>query len=137
MRFPTPVLAAGVMAASLAAIPRSSPAQLVPRLVDYPVAQTNACVVDRSTHLAERRVGYPKSSRREDVQVYAESGCGAASLLFTISVASMPAATTITPTAGGVAFLNDRCAQYAWRAGVAQDVTSDPCTFVAPVLGSL
>jgi hypothetical protein len=129
---------AALAAALLASAPGPAAAQLVPRLVDYPVAQTSACAEDLSTHLVERhRVTYTGGVRRDDVEVYSAPGCSAEALLFTISVARASNATTITPTAAGVAFLTTRCSGHDWHTGVAQDVSSDPCQFIAPTLGSL
>lgn len=113
-------LAAGILAAALAAYPGSAPAQLVPRLVDYPVTHTSACAVDQSTHLVEQHsVTFVQRVRRDDFRVFAAPGCRDGSLLFTVT------------------FLDGRCANYSWAAGVARDVAVDPCAFATRTLGSL
>ena len=95
---------------------RPAAAQMVPRLVDYPV--TAACVTDTHTGLAQERIA-------NRIAVFSVAGCPANALLYTVSTAH--GRTTVTPTALGVAFLAESCAQYPWTAGSAQDVSASGC----------
>ena len=133
-------LAPALLAAALSSLPSPAPAQIVPRLVDYPVTRTSACATDASTQLAERHsVTVDDRGRHDELQVFAAKGCSQDALLFTLDYhrAAQLSTATMTPTARGVGFLQERCTNYAWHAGETLDVTQAPCSFVLPTLGSL
>jgi hypothetical protein len=98
-------------------------AQMVPRLVDYPVYNA-ACVTDPHTGLAQQRTADGR------IQVFSLQGCPANALLYTVAVgraADGSAKTSVTPTGLGVSFLAESCSQYSWAAGAAQDVSASGC----------
>ena len=136
MRFLAPAL----LAAALASLPSPAPAQIVPRLVDYPVTRTSACAIDPSTQLAERHsVTVDEGGRRDRLEVFGDAGCAHDALLFTLDYrrAAQLSTAAMTPTERGVGFLQARCTNHAWRAGETLDVTQAPCSFVLPTLSSL
>lgn len=116
-----PLAALALAAAALA--PAAAPAQLVPRLVEYPVAA--ACQAAPQGALATQERG-------GSVRVFASANCAPDTLLFTIAPnRTQPAARTITPTALGVAALARRCSNYAWQAGTPQTIAGD-CVATLP-----
>ena len=114
-------LFAAVALSALAAAPVPGAAQIVPRLVDYPVYAVPACQLTPGSALATRRDG-------SAVAVYpASKGCDSNALLFTVKTQPNGASRTITPTTLGVATLAQSCGQYEWKAGTPQDVSAGDC----------
>jgi hypothetical protein len=127
-----------------AGIPQQASAQMVPRLVSYPRPATSvaACSVDPQTSLANRRsIAYARGSWNETIEIFKAPNCAPESKLFTVrtgggyqaggTLASAAAYRTVTPSPSGAAFLQQQCGQYAWSAGVPQNVSAASCGVVA------
>jgi hypothetical protein len=135
--FRSPAALALFGALFMAASPLPAPAQLVPRLVDYPVTRSSACTPDGATGFSEiHRVTYAGGQREDALLVFNAPNCPGGALLFTVSMRP-PRDLAVTPTAAGSALLHDRCASYDWKAGVEQAVSQNDCALVAPVLAVL
>ena len=118
----TRFLALAALLSAVLAGARPAAAQLVPRLVDYPVVRVAACSPDPAGGVSRQVV---TNGPQRSVRVYASPVCEPATLLFTI-VRGTSGSNSIVPTQSGAAFLADRCGEYAWQPGIAQDVT-DRC----------
>jgi hypothetical protein len=127
----------------VAAVPQVASAQMVPRLVSYPRAGTvvTPCSIDPQSSLSNRRtIQYDRSGWSETVAIFRDPNCSSASTLFTIRIGGSYAGATptqavayrsVTPSPIGAAYLQQHCGQYAWSAGVMQNVTAESCGSLA------
>jgi hypothetical protein len=127
----------------VAAVPQGSSAQMVPRLVSYPRVGTvvTPCAIDPQSSLSNRRtIQYGRNVWRETLAIFQDSDCSAASTLFTVrmggtytgaTLAQAVAYRSVTPSPIGAAYLQQHCGQYAWSAGVMQNVTAESCGSLA------
>jgi hypothetical protein len=130
--------------ASIAGAAQPAAAQMVPRMVSYPRSSTTVtpCTPDLQSALSTRRtIRYDARSWSETALTFAGENCSPESALFALQTGgaydaaqSVPWTVTyrrITPTQIGAAYLKQQCGQYAWAAGVAQNVTADACGSIA------
>ncbi|MBV8490261.1 MAG: hypothetical protein JO199_07010 [Candidatus Eremiobacteraeota bacterium] len=128
-RFARPALAAATLVAALAAGSAPAAAQLVPRLVEYPVVHASACHAGPEAGLASRRVASGGSSPR--TEVYSGSACAREALLFTVSEH------TVTPTQLGASFLNRQCGDVVWTANAPADIAAAGCSAITVLVAQI
>jgi hypothetical protein len=127
----------------VAAVPADVSAQMVPRLVSHPRVATvmMPCSVDAQSSLSNRRtIQYGRTGWDETIAIFRDPNCSPGSTLFTIRMGSSYAGATpsqavayrsVTPSPIGAAYLQQHCGQYAWSAGVMQNVTAESCGSLA------
>jgi hypothetical protein len=139
----TLALTAFALLALAGAFSRPASAQMVPRLESYARNATiQAPCTSFGASLADRRtMEYSRGMWRETTVVYRGTSCAPQTALYTLQVggAYVPgrsdpwsvAYRTVTPSAGGIGYLQQQCGQYEWSPGVAQNVATQSCGSIA------